>query len=70
MRFLRKDKDRSKDDSSNRLEVMRIMRITVQCDVCEYWGKMEGGVLKEDQGYAAFLCPSCGSVKRMKWVIG
>lgn len=59
----------SRTDDEERIEVVSVFEATVQCDVCDYWGKMKGGRKKDDMGVAVFVCPVCDSKKYMKWRI-
>lgn len=64
MKFLKKIK--SKDGAE--IEVKRVLKVTVQCEDCQFWGKMDGGVTSDGKG-AVFACPECGTINRVKWEI-
>lgn len=53
----------NKEEAS--IEVKKSLRITIQCDNCDYWGKMDGGTLETEQ--AVFACPECKTLKYIKW---
>ncbi|MEM4408603.1 MAG: hypothetical protein QXI19_07660 [Candidatus Caldarchaeum sp.] len=67
MNFLKRVND---EGQIERIEVLFTTEIVIQCDVCDYWGKMSGGVLKDKQDQAAFICPQCSSLKKIPWHYG
>jgi hypothetical protein len=66
LKFLKK-KIEQENPEEQKLQVRNKFQATIQCDGCEYWGKMEGGVLVDDPQTAVFICPECESLKKVKW---
>jgi Zn finger protein HypA/HybF involved in hydrogenase expression len=36
---------------------------TVQCNNCQYWGKMEGWIEPNDKKNIKFVCPKCNALE-------
>lgn len=47
------------------IEVKKALAITVQCEKCDYWGKMDGGEI--EGGKAVFQCPVCKTLNYVAW---
>lgn len=71
MKFLKEQsaEEEPLGEDDNAITVKRVIKVTVQCGAgdCDFWGKMEGGLI--DEGKAAFVCPKCGEVNHMKWLV-
>lgn len=38
----------------------------IQCQQCNYWGKMEGICEASDKRWIKFVCPKCSSLERVR----
>lgn len=38
----------------------------VQCNSCQYWGKMDGVIEASDKKWIKFVCPSCSALEKVK----
>jgi len=55
------------EETPKGVKISKLFKITVQCNNCDYWGKMEGGPLTEKPERAVFVCPECDTMNQTKW---
>jgi Zn finger protein HypA/HybF involved in hydrogenase expression len=36
---------------------------TVQCNECDFWGRMDGFIEPQDKRFIKFVCPECSSLE-------
>jgi len=67
--FLKKLAEQGSEEAPpNAVQIRRVVQMTIQCDSCDYWGKMSGGQTVKDEGQGAFECPKCETIKYVKWM--
>ena len=65
MKFLKKPKQ--EDDLNERIEVVSLYELLLDCQSCGNLAKMKGGPTGDNK--ASFQCPDCNFINIIKWNI-
>jgi len=59
----------SSDKPGKKIEITKLITITLQCSSCDKLSDMQGGPIMGDKPQAVFECTECGYINKIDWRI-